>query len=88
MGTEEELLRSLDEISLEEWATRRDALPERFKKALEEAQRRLEPEAAQVTLPSPPMTLHNEGELLRWIREIETQLREALKRGPVIVRWE
>lgn len=87
-GTEEELLRSLEEISLEEWATRRDALPERFKKALEEAQRRQEPEAVSVTVPPPPTTLHDEEELLSWIREVEAKLREALKRGPVIVRWE
>jgi len=88
LGTEEELLDSLDEISLEEWATRRDALPVRFKKVLEEAQKRLEPKAVQVILPSPPITLRDEEELLRWIREIEVKLREALKKGPVIVRWE
>ena len=88
VGTEEELLNSLEEISIEEWGTRRDALPERFKKALQEAQRRLEPEAVTVTLPPPPTTLRDEEELRRWIREIEAKLREALKRGPVIVRWE
>jgi len=88
VGTEGELLNSLEEVSLEEWGTRRDALPERFKKALQEAQRKLEPEAVTVTLPPPPTTLRDEEELRRWIREIEAKLREALKRGPVIVRWE
>lgn len=88
VGTEKELLESLEEISLEEWSTRRDALPERFKKALEEAQKRLEPEALPVILPSPPATLHSDEELRAWLEEVERKLREALKKGPVIVRWE
>ena len=37
VGNELELLASLTEIPLDSWATRRDALPQRFARALEEA---------------------------------------------------
>lgn len=87
VGTEKELLESLEEISLEAWATRTDALPERFKRALAEAQRQSEPKAMMVELPPPPETLRSEEELRAWLEEVERKLREAIKKGPVIIRW-
>lgn len=83
VGTEEDLLSSLAEIPLESWATRRDALPQRFAKALEEAARLLEPKAVRVTLPS--ATIRDEKELVAWLKEVETKLRKQLSKGPVIV---
>jgi hypothetical protein len=83
VGTEQELLTSLAEISLESWATRRDALPQRFAKALEEAARLIEPKAVRVSLPS--ATIRTEGDLRVWLGEVEAKLRAQLDRGPVIV---
>ncbi|NLG84492.1 MAG: BREX system P-loop protein BrxC [Firmicutes bacterium] len=83
VGTEEELLASLAEISLESWVTRRDALAQRFAKALEEATKLLEPKAVRVTLPS--ATIRTEEELMAWLKEVEARLREQLGKGPVIV---
>ena len=85
MGTEEELLASLKQISLGEWATKRDALPERFEQALREAVKKLEPEAVAVSL-SPPAMVRSEEELRAWIERVEREIREALKKGPVILR--
>jgi hypothetical protein len=83
VGTEQELLASLAEISLESWATRRDALPERFARALEQATKLLEPKAVRVTLP--PATLRTDGDLRGWLVEVETRIRAHLEEGPVIV---
>jgi hypothetical protein len=83
VGTEQELLTSLAEISLEAWATRRDALPQRFTRALEEAAKLLEPKAVRVSLPS--ATIRNEEQLRTWLDQVEARLREQLGKGPVIV---
>jgi hypothetical protein len=83
VGTELELLESLAEISLESWATRRDALPQRFTRVLEEAAKLLEPKAARVALPS--ATIRSEEELRAWLDLVEAKLREQLGQGPVIV---
>jgi hypothetical protein len=83
IGTEQDLLESLSEISLDSWATRRDALPQRFAKALEEAAQLLEPKAVRVTLPS--ATIHDGEELDNWLKKVEATLREKLDKGPVIV---
>lgn len=83
VGTEQELLASLAESSLQSWATLCDALPQRFTRALEEATKYLEPKAVRVILP--PVTIHNEEELRTWLDEVETKLREQLGKGPVIV---
>lgn len=83
VGTEQELLASLDAISLESWGTRSDALSARFAKALEEAARLLEPKAEAVHLPS--ATIRNETELRAWLAQVEAKVREQLNRGPAIV---
>ena len=83
VGTEQDLLASLAEISLESWTTRRDAVPQRFANALTEAAKLLVPKAVRVTLPS--ATLSNEQELRAWLDEVERKLREQLGKGPVIV---
>lgn len=83
VGTEQELLASLAAISLEVWATRRDALPQRFSNALTEAVKLLEPKAVRVALPS--ATLRDEEELLAWIDDVKKRIREQLRKGPAIV---
>lgn len=83
VGTEQELLTSLAEISLESWTTRHDALPQRFANALDEAVKLIEPKAVRVSLPS--ATIHDEKELRAWLGDVEATLRGQLGRGPVIV---
>jgi hypothetical protein len=83
LGTDRELLDSLADISLEGWATRRDALSQRFENARTEAATLLEPKAVRVALPS--ATLRNDEELRAWLAEVEAMVREQLDSGPVIV---
>jgi hypothetical protein len=83
VGTEQELLTSLAEISLDSWMTRHDALPQRFANALEEAAKLIEPKAVRVSLPS--ATIRNDDELRAWLDDVEARLRGQLGRGPVIV---
>jgi hypothetical protein len=83
VGSESELLASLAEISLDSWATRRDALPQRFANAVEDGAKLLEPKAVRMTLPS--ATLRDVTDLRSWLGEVEARLRDQLKKGPVIV---
>ena len=54
-GTEDQLLASLDQISLDGWRTRTAALPQLFASARAEADRRVEPEVRHVKLTSPTL---------------------------------
>ena len=79
----EALLRSLNEISLESWQTRQDALRTRFAQALMEAARLLEPKAVRLTLPS--VTLKTEADVDTWLTDVRRHVLEHLAEGPVIV---
>jgi hypothetical protein len=83
VGNEADLLRSLDQISLDNWRTRLDALPQRFEKARLAAAQLLEPKAVRLTLPA--ATLKNEEEADEWLRGVRAEILNKLKEGPVIV---
>ena len=85
--TNEALRESLDDRSLEAWASKIDAVPTQAGKALEEAARRLpadELPASSVTVRRG--TLTSPAEVRSWLAEHETKLTEAIREGPVIVR--
>lgn len=83
VGTEDELLDSLEQIPLTAWGTMRDALRTRFGNALLEAIKELEPKAVRVQLPS--VTIRNEQELDVWVDKTKMTIREKLKEGPVFI---
>ena len=83
VGTEDEVLASLEAISLADWQVRRDALPQRFADALMEAAKLLEPKAQRVHLASG--TLKTEQEVKAWLAEAEKDLLAKLKNGPVVI---
>ena len=83
LGTQEQLLESLDVRSAERWKELRDALPARFAAASMAAAKLLEPRAIRVSLPS--ATLRNGEDLERWIEQAKSVIEEPLRRGPVIV---
>ena len=83
-GTQEEILESLDRISLDDWRTRTAALPQLFADARAEADRLIEPRIRHVKLRS--ATLRTPEEVQGWIEETEQDLLEQVRQGPVAVR--
>lgn len=82
-GTEQEVLESLDRISLDSWRTRTAALPQLFADARIKADRLVEPETRRVRLSS--ATLHTPEEVKEWVDETEKELLQQLKQGPIVV---
>lgn len=81
VGTEAEVISSLEAMSLELWQARCDALSQRFQQAQRDASKLIEPKVVYVTLPS--ATIHNDAELKAWLSNVERKLKEHLKNGPV-----
>ncbi len=81
VGTEAEVIASLEGMSLEMWQAQCDALPQRFQKAQRDAARLIEPKVVYVNLPS--ATIHNDAELEAWLAKVKQELKERLKEGPV-----
>ena len=83
IGTEHEVLNSLQRASLEDWRTRTAALPQLFANARSEADRLVEPKTRHVKLASD--TLRTEDDVRAWARKTERELVEQVKQGPVVI---
>ena len=83
VGTEQEVLSSLEQASLDDWRTRTAALPQMFANARSEADRLLEPKTRHIKLASD--TLRTEDDVRAWARKTEQELVEQVKQGPVVV---
>ena len=83
IGTEAELLDTLDRVSLETWKTRIDAVPQRFANAKVELAKLQEPKASKVTLPG--ATIKTEPELDEYLARCRKVIVEKLGDGPVII---
>jgi len=81
VGTEDEVIASLEAMSLEMWQAQCDALPQRFQKTQRDAAKLIEPKVVYVTLPS--TTIHSDAELEAWLAQVRKQIQEKLKNGPV-----
>jgi hypothetical protein len=81
--TDEDVLCELDRSSLEARVSEVAAVPERVARGLEEAARRLKPEAKRIGLRA--ATLEDEAAVKAWLDEHETKLINAVASGPVIV---
>ena len=81
VGTEAEVITSLEGMSLEMWQARCDAMPQRFQNAQRDAAKMIEPKVVYVTLPS--ATIHNDAELEAWVAKARKHIQENLKNGPV-----
>ena len=83
VGTDEDLLASLERISLEDWRTRTAALPQLFADARVAADRLLEPQVQHVRLSS--TKLRTPADVDEWIATTKRDLLERLGEGPVLV---
>ena len=82
-GTEQEVLESLERISLEAWRTRTAALPQFFTEARVQVDKLVEPKTHHVKLGS--ATLRTPEEVKAWVTKTEQELLEQLKQGPIVV---
>lgn len=82
-GTEQEVLESVERISLDAWRTRTAALPQLFADARIQADKLIEPKTHHVKLGS--ATLRTPEEVKAWAAKTEQELLEQLKHGPIVV---
>ena len=82
-GTEQEVLESLERISLDGWRTRTAALPRLFADARAEADRLVEPAVRHVKLAS--STLRSPEDVKEWVEATERELLDRIRHGPVVV---
>jgi hypothetical protein len=83
VGTDAELLDSLNRCDLAGWRTQTDAISARCNAALDIAIRAATPTAKRVKLPS--ATIHDEAELEAWLAKAKAAVVETLKEGPATV---
>ena len=82
-GTEQEVLQSLERISLDGWRTRTAALPRLFADARAEADRLVEPAVRHVKLAS--SVLRSPEDVKEWAEATERELLDRIRHGPVVV---
>ncbi len=82
-GTQEEVLESLDRISLDDWRTRTAALPQLFAQAKVEGHRLVEPQIRHLNLGS--ATLRTPEEARAWVEKTERHLLEQIRKGPIVI---
>ena len=82
-GTEQEVLESLDRISLDGWRMRTAALSKQFADARAEADRLVEPKIRHVKLES--ATLRTPEDVKAWTETTERELLEQVQHGPVAI---
>lgn len=83
VGSEADLIRTLEQTALPAWKTKTDALPQQFIRAAMAAAKLLEPKAQQVHLFSG--TLKTEAEVKSWLASTEKNLLAKLKDGPLVI---
>ncbi|MCL6447260.1 MAG: BREX system P-loop protein BrxC [Armatimonadetes bacterium] len=80
---DEALLRTLQETPLSSWKTKTDALPQQFSNAAVAAAKLLEPKTQKIKLTSG--TLRTEDDVKAWVINIERELLDKIKDGPIVI---
>ena len=80
----DEVLATLDRLSLSSFADRVAAMPARFEQVAQAAAELSEPQAQFVQVPR--RTLKTDTEIDAWLAEVKQQLQAALAQGPVVIR--
>ena len=83
VGSDDELLATLDVTPLSSWRDKADALPRRFANAAMKAAKLLEPKTQYVHLSSGTLTSEQEGKA--WMAEQEGKLVAKLAEGPIVI---
>ncbi len=83
IGDDSSLLRTLEETALLNWKTKIDALPTQFSNSVLAAAKLLEPKTQTVRLTSG--SLKTEDDIRSWINDVENDLIEKIKDGPIVI---
>jgi hypothetical protein len=83
IGSDDELVASLDQLSLAGWADKFRAVSSALEDALLELARRLEPDARPVRLPH--ATLKTPDDVTRYVEAVGTKLKTEIADGPIVV---
>jgi hypothetical protein len=83
VGSESDLIRTLEQTSLPAWKTKTDALSQQFSRAAMAAAKLLEPKTQRIHLSSG--TLKSEQEVKTWLAATEKDLLAKLTNGPVVI---
>jgi len=83
LDTNERVLQSLEDCSLDQWNDRRASLLSKFDAARNAAIAKLTPKAKSVSIPR--RVIHSEAELSDWLAEAEKSIRTQLANSPVSV---
>ncbi|HLC04780.1 MAG TPA: BREX system P-loop protein BrxC [Anaerolineales bacterium] len=84
VATYDELLGTLGQYPLSSWRDRMDALPGRVHRAREAAAKYLVPEVRALEIPR--RTLSSIEEVDTWLAEVSAVLKDAVRKGPVVLR--
>ena len=83
VGTDAELVGSLNDMGLQNWRDRCEFLPRRFQDAKLGAAQFFEPKAQRISLPS--ATIRTEEDLEAWLGQVREQVTDKLASGPVVI---
>jgi polyhydroxyalkanoate synthesis regulator phasin len=83
VGNEDEVLASLNRLSLEGWATKTAALPQQFAETRKQADKLLEPKTQHIKLNSG--TLRTAADVDAWLAETKQQILARLGDGPIVI---
>ena len=83
VGSDDELLKSLDVTSLSAWAERRQAIPAKIAAVRSAAAKTLEPKAVDVSLPR--ATIRTESEIDIYLTALRAQLIQHIANGETII---
>ena len=83
IGSESDLLRSLEQTALPAWKTKSDALLQQFARAGVAAATLLEPKTQRVHLTSGTLKTHSE--VASWVADTEQELLATLESGPIVI---
>jgi len=75
------IIDALNEVSLEQWRDRTDALASKFDNARMDAVQRLQPKLQRITLPR--TTFETEEDVNTWLAQVKAQVLDKLSDGPV-----
>ena len=83
VGSEQEVLSSLEQRGIQGWKELTDAIPARVRKALDSAIMAAKPKAQRVALPG--ATIEDSAQLDTWLNNTKSTIEGKLKDGPVIL---